>query len=177
MAQRESENFEELKHESPLAEYSSKSMLQAVSIIAKEYLVHFINEAEDKYGASKEAEILILKKYLPSADQIKVYPKESLGLILSSQKYIRDNLEEDYRYNSELMNEICISSVVQKMSLTKTLQALWYNQVFNDYKTSVANIMQKSNDYIEEYVENVDLEKQAIDAEVARAEEIKNELE
>lgn len=177
VAQRESENFEELKHESPLAEYSDKSILQAVSIIAKEYLVHFIHEAEDKYGDSKEAETSYLKKYLPSADQIKEYPKESLGLILSSQKYIRDNFEEDYRYNSELMNEICISSVVQKMSLTKTLQALWYNQVFNDYKSSVANIMQKSNDYIEEYVDNVDLEKQAIDAEVARAEEIKIELE
>ena len=177
VAKKESEHFEELKHDSPLSEYSYKSMLQAVSIIAKEYLVHFIHEAETKYGASKEAETLNLKKYLPSGDQIKVYPKESLGLILSSQKYIRDNFKEDYRYNSKLINEICISSVIQKITVTKTLQALWYNQFFNDYKTSVANIMQKSNDYIKEYIDNVDLEKHAIDIEVTRAEEIKNELE
>lgn len=177
VAQRESENFEELKHDSPLAGYSEKSMLQAVSIIAKEYLVHFIHEEENKFGTIKEEELSKLKKYLPSADQIKVYPKESLGLILSSQKYIRDHFKEDYRYNSELMNEICISSVVQKMSLTKTLQTLWYNQVFNDYKTSIANIMQKSNDYIKAYVDNVDIEKQAIDEEIARAEDIKKELE
>ena len=177
VAQRESENFEELKHDSPLAGYSEKSMLQAVSIIAKEYLVHFIHEEENKFGTIKEEELSKLKKYLPSADQIKVYPKESLGLILSSQKYIRDHFKEDYRYNSELMNEICISSVVQKMSLTKTLQTLWYNQVFNDYKASIANIMQKSNDYIKAYVDNVDIEKQAIDEEIARAEDIKKELE
>lgn len=177
VAQRESENFEELKNESPLSGYSNKSMLQAVSMITKEYLIHFIHEVEDKYGASKKTETSNLQKYVPSADQIKVYPKESLGLILSSQKYIRDNFKEDYRYNSKLINEICISSVIQKITVTKTLQALWYNQVFNDYKTSVANIMQKSNDYIKEYIDNVDLEKHAIDIEVTRAEEIKNELE
>lgn len=177
VAQRESENFKELKYESPLSGYSNKSMLKAVSMITKEYLIHFIHEVEDKYGASKKTETSNLQKYVPSAEQIKVYPKESLGLILSSQKYIRDNFKEDYRYNSKLINEICISSVIQKITVTKTLQALWYNQVFNDYKTSVANIMQKSNDYIKEYIDNVDLEKHAIDIEVTKAEEIKNELE
>ena len=177
VAKIESENFEELKHDSPLVGYSEKSMLQAVSIIAKEYLVHFIHEAERKYGTIKEEETSKLKKFLPSTDQIRVYPKESLGLILSSQKYIRNHFKEDYRYNSELMNEICISSVVQKLSLTKTLQALWYNQVYIDYKTSIANVMQKSNDYIKEYVDNVDLEKRAVDEEIERAEEIKEELE
>ena len=177
VAKTESENFEELKHDSPLAGYSEKSMLQAVSIIAKEYLVHFIHEAERKYGTIREEETSKLKNFLPSTDQINVYPKESLGLILSSQKYIRNHFKEDYRYNSELMNEICISSVVQKLSLTKTLQALWYNQLYNDYKTSIANVMQKSNDYIKEYVDNVDLEKRAVDEEIERAEEIKEELE
>lgn len=177
VAKTESENFEELKHDSPLAGYSEKSMLQAVSIIAKEYLVHFIHEAERKYGTIREEETAKLKNFLPSTDQINVYPKESLGLILSSQKYIRNHFKEDYRYNSELMNEICISSVVQKLSLTKTLQALWYNQLYNDYKTSIANVMQKSNDYIKEYVDNVDLEKRAVDEEIERAEEIKEELE
>lgn len=176
VAYQERDNFEELKQESPLACYAKNTMLQAVLIIEKDYLEQFINDVENQYETNDE-DISKLRSFLPSAEQIKNYPQECLELILSSQKYIRNHFKEDYRYNAELINEICISSVLQKICLTKTLQALWYNQVFNDYKTAVANVMQKTNDYIKDYVDKVGVEKQAIDKEVAIAEEIKRKLE
>ena len=106
-----------------------------------------------------------------------MYPKESLGLLLSSQKYIGNNMEEDYRCNSALMNEICLSSIVKSIAVFKSLQAFWYNKIYTEYKSSIYKVMKESNGQIETYVENIDSEKKRIDDEVDKAEHIKKQVE
>lgn len=168
--------FENIKKDNPFEEYSQNTMLIAVSIIIKDYLKHIIESCEEDPNITLE-QLRHLKQYIPSNLQINRYPQESLGLLLSSQKYIKNNFSEDYRYNSELMNEICLKTVVKSITILKSLHVLWYNKIFVEYKDLIYNIMQESNEQIKEYVENVDKEKKRIDEELDKAERIKKEVE
>lgn len=168
--------FEDIKKDNPFEEYSQNTMLIAVSIIIRDYLKHIIKNCEDDPNITSN-QIQQLRQYIPSNAQINRYPQESLGLLLSSQKYIRNNINEDYRYNSELMNEICLKTIVESITILKSLQALWYNKIFVEYKDSIYNIMKESNEHIKEYVENVDKEKKRIDEELDKVERLKKEVE
>ena len=168
--------FEDIKKDNPFEEYSQNTMLIAVSIIIRDYLKHIIKNCEDDPNITSN-QIQQLRQYIPSNAQINRYPQESLGLLLSSQKYIKNNINEDYRYNSELMNEICLKTIVKSITILKSLQALWYNKIFVEYKDSIYNIMKESNEHIKEYVENVDKEKKRIDEELDKVERIKKEVE
>lgn len=177
IARKESEKFEELKSETPLMDDDENLMLYTSSLIVKEYLVMFIEQAELRYGTSKSKEIEKLKGYLPTTDQLKLYPRESFGLTLSAQNFIRDNFEEDENFNAELINEACLESIVKRISLSKTLQAIWYNQVFVGYKNAISKIMKDSDNCIAEYIRKVDKEKEILDREVKVAEDLAHELE
>lgn len=168
--------FEDIKKDNPFEEYSQNTMLIAVSIIIRDYLKHIIKNCEDDSNITS-MQIQQLRQYIPSNLQINRYPQESLGLLLSSQKYIKNNINEDYRYNSELMNEICLKAIVKSITILKSLQALWYNKIFVEYKDSIYNIMKESNEHIKKYVENVDKEKKRIDEELDKVERIKKEVE
>lgn len=168
--------FEDIKKDNPFEEYSQNTMLIAVSIIIRDYLKHIIKNCEDDPNITSN-QIQQLRQYIPSNAQINRYPQESLGLLLSSQKYIKNNINEDYRYNSELMNEICLKTIVKSITILKSLQALWYNKIFVEYKDSIYSIMKESNEHIKEYVENVDKEKKRIDEELDKVERIKKEVE
>lgn len=167
--------FENIKKDNPFEEYSQNTMLIAVSIIIRDYLKHIIKNCEDDPNITSN-QIQQLRQYIPSNVQINRYPQESLGLLLSSQKYIRNNINEDYRYNSELMNEICLKTIVESITILKSLQALWYNKIFVEYKDSIYNIMKESNEHIKEYVDNVDKEKKRIDEELDKVERLKKKL-
>ena len=80
-------------------------------------------------------------------------------------------------YNWSLMNEICLSSVVRSIAVLKSLQVLWYNKIYTEYKGSIYKVMKESNGQIETYVENIDSEKKRIDDEVDKAEHIKKQVE
>lgn len=176
IAHRENEAFQCIKNDDPFQSYSEETMPFATAIILRDYIEQLIGDLKNG-NKTQRKHAQVLEQYLPSNQQIKMYPKESLGLLLSSQKYISNNMEEDYRYNSSLMNEICLSSVVKSIAVLKSLQALWYNKIYTEYKDSIYKVMKKSNDQIETYVENIDSEKKRIDNEVDKAEHIKKQVE
>lgn len=176
IANRENQAFQSIKDDDPFQSYSENTMLFATALIYRDYIVQLICDLNNDDDTQKK-HAQILEQYLPSSQQIKLYPRESLGLLLSSQKYIVNNMEEDYRYNSSLMNEICLSSVVKSIAVLKSLQALWYNKIYTEYKDSIYKVMKESNGQIEAYVDNIDAEKKRIDDEVDKASHIKKQVE
>lgn len=168
--------FQSIKEDDPFQSYSENTMLFATAIIFRDYIVQLICDLKNGDDTQRK-HAQILEQYLPSNQQIQMYPQESLGLLLSSQKYISNNMEEDYRYNWSLMNEICLSSVVRSIAVLKSLQVLWYNKIYTEYKGSIYKVMKESNGQIETYVENIDSEKKRIDDEVDKAEHIKKQVE
>ena len=168
--------FQSIKEDDPFQSYSENTMLFATAIIFRDYIVQLICDLKNGDDTQRK-HAQILEQYLPSNLQIQMYPQESLGLLLSSQKYISNNMEEDYRYNWSLMNEICLSSVVRSIAVLKSLQVLWYNKIYTEYKGSIYKVMKESNGQIETYVENIDSEKKRIDDEVDKAEHIKKQVE
>ena len=86
-------------------------------------------------------------------------------------------MEENYSYILPLMNEICISSIVKSIAVLKSLQALWYNKVYTEYKEAIYKVMHESNAQIEVYIEHVDSEKKRVDDEVDKAKRIKKQVE
>lgn len=168
--------FQSIKEDDPFQSYSENTMLFATAIIFRDYIVQLICDLKNGDDTQRK-HAQILEQYLPSNQQIQMYPQESLGLLLSSQKYISNNMEEDYRYNWSLMNEICLSSVVRSIAVLKSLQVLWYNKIYTEYKGSIYKVMKESNGQIETYVENIDSEKKRIDNEVDKAEHIKKQVE
>lgn len=168
--------FQSIKEDDPFQSYSENTMLFATAIIFRDYIVQLICDLKNGDDTQRK-HAQILEQYLPSNLQIQMYPQESLGLLLSSQKYISNNMEEDYRYNWSLMNEICLSSVVRSIAVLKSLQVLWYNKIYTEYKGSIYKVMKESNGQIETYVENIDSEKKLIDDEVDKAEHIKKQVE
>lgn len=168
--------FQSIKEDDPFQSYSENTMLFATAIIFRDYIVQLICDLKNGDDTQRK-HAQILEQYLPSNQQIQMFPQESLGLLLSSQKYISNNMEEDYRYNWSLMNEICLSSVVRSIAVLKSLQVLWYNKIYTEYKGSIYKVMKESNGQIETYVENIDSEKKRIDDEVDKAEHIKKQVE
>ena len=168
--------FQSIKEDDPFQSYSENTMLFATTIIFRDYIVQLICDLKNGDDTQRK-HAQILEQYLPSNQQIQMYPQESLGLLLSSQKYISNNMEEDYMYNWSLMNEICLSSVVRSIAVLKSLQVLWYNKIYTEYKGSIYKVMKESNGQIETYVENIDSEKKRIDDEVDKAEHIKKQVE
>ena len=176
IAHRENESFQSIKDDDPFECYSEDTMLFATVIILRDYIAQLISDLKNG-DETQRKHAQVLEQYIPSNQQIKMYPKESLGLLLSSQKYIGNNMEEDYRCNSALMNEICLSSIVKSIAVFKSLQAFWYNKIYTEYKSSIYKVMKESNGQIETYVENIDSEKKRIDDEVDKAEHIKKQVE
>ena len=107
IAYRENESFQSIKDDESFECYSEDTMLFATVIILRDYIAQLISDLKNG-DETQRKHAQELEQYIPSNQQIKMYPKESLGLLLSSQKYIGNNMEEDYRCNSALMNEICI---------------------------------------------------------------------
>lgn len=176
IAYRENQSFQSIKNEDPFQEYSESTVLLPATIILRDYIQELISEF--KNGNDRQISLAqVLKRYLPSSQQIKHYPKESLGLLLSSQRYISNNMEENYSYILPLMNEVCISSIVKSIAVLKSLQALWYNKVYTEYKEAIYKVMHESNAQIEVYIEHVDSEKKRVDDEVAKAKRIRKQVE
>lgn len=171
---RESLRFEDLKNDNPIKRYDESTSYKVVSIIVRDYLNSIIEVQKNQVSDNNLSK---LKAYIPSSEQISLYPKESLTLMLSSQEYINQNLPTDSYCNFDVINEVCLSKVVTDISLIETMQTVWYNQVYNEYKNAISTILVDSNNSIEEYVKLVQQEKLLIDSEVTKVEEIKKKVE
>lgn len=174
IVERESSRFEELKNENPIKNYDDTTSYKTVSIIVRDYLKSIVDAQEKQH---KGMDLSRLKSYIPSTEQISKYPQESLALMLSSKEYINQNCYADSYCNFDVINEVCLSKIVTDISLVETLQTVWCNQIYNEYKNAISTILVDSNNSIEEYVKLVQQEKTAIDSEVKKAEEIKKKVE
>lgn len=174
VVERESVRFEELKNVNPINNYDESASYKAVSIIVRDYLKSIVDAQEKQ---SKRMDLSRLKSYIPTIEQISKYPQESLALKLSSKEYINQNCHVDSYCSFDVINEVCLSKIVTDISLAETLQTVWYNQIYNEYKNAISTILVDSNNSIEEYVKLVQQEKTAIDSEVKKAEEIKKRVE
>lgn len=174
IAKHESDVFENLKTQTHIDACSVDSIISSVTIVVSDYIRDFVKEVERDTDRSM---IKHLRTYLPSDEQLRLYPKESLMLVLASQKYIRENFKEDVYYDSSLMSEVCLTTIITKLAMVKSLQAMWYNTVYSNYKNAISTILTQSNGEIEKYVSKVDTEKRAIDTVVADVEHVKKKVE
>ena len=85
----------------------------AVCIIARDFLIDIVEELEQRMDMASVETADVIRRYIPSIEQMNSFPKESLGLLLSSQSYVCDNVEQDCYYDMKLMNEICIAHIAE----------------------------------------------------------------
>ena len=92
---------------------SGEAMQMAVCIIARDFLIDIVEELEQRMDMASVETADVIRRYIPSIEQMNSFPKESLGLLLSSQSYVCDNVEQDCYYDMKLMNEICIAHIAE----------------------------------------------------------------
>lgn len=170
----ESRRFEELKSENPMTLVNGEMMSRSYTLVVRDYLLDFLNSNESSISEKERREV---NRYIPTVEQCKYYPQESLRLMLSAKEVVNRNANGSYFCDFNDIYEICISNIVEDVVIAKTSQALWYNHLRNSYKSSIFNILQMSNDSIKGYVENVNDEYRRIDVEVDKLKEIKQKVE
>ena len=157
LAKEEYQVFENAKNSTPFENVCHNELLYAVDIILRDYILYFVH-IQKKEGNS----VTKLYSCLPSLEQIRVYPKESLELMLSVQSYIKGAYSESEYYDFELILQACVEMMIKNVVLYKTLQCTWYTEIYDSYKKSISKVLTGSDSYIKGYVETVKSEKEII---------------
>ena len=171
---KESKHFDVIKAENPIALVSGKAMTDSLLLFLRDYLYDFLKSNESILCERERDEI---RQYIPSIEQCKKYPEESLKRMLAAKEVINRYSKDSYFCDFSDIYEICISAIVEKIVMAKTSQALWYNSLLNSYKTSIYNILQMSNESVKKYIDHVSNERSKIDAEVDKLKKIKQKVE
>ncbi len=157
LAKEEYLTFENAKNSTPFENVSHNELLYAVDIILRDYILYFV-QLQKKKGKS----VIELYNCLPTLSQVKVYPKESLELMLSVQSYIKETYSENEYYDFGLILQACVEMMINNVVLYKTLQCTWYTEIYDSYKTSISRVLTGSDSYIKDYVEIVKSEKEIV---------------
>ena len=157
LAKKEHQVFETAKESTPFEKICHNELLYAVDIIIRDYILYVVN-LQNKEGKS----VSELYSYLPSIDQIRVYPKESLKLMISSQSAIKGSCPDSDYYDFDVILQACIEMMIKNVALYKTLQCIWYTEIYDAFKTSISRVLTESDSYIKEYVEIVESERQIV---------------
>ena len=151
-------SFENAKDSDPFEKIRNNELVYAVDIILRSYIIYFLKEQQNQNSTDKK-----LKSYIPTLEQIRLYPKESLELMLAAQKHIKTQYNEDEYYNYEVVIQACIEMMVKNLALYKTLQCTWYTEMYDAYRRSISNVLSRSDSHIKEYVDIVRSENDKID--------------
>lgn len=151
-------SFENAKESDPFEKIRNNELVYAVDIILRSYIIYFLKEQQNQNSTDKK-----LKSYIPTLEQIRLYPKESLELMLAAQKHIKTQYNEDEYYNYEVVIQACIEMMVKNLALYKTLQCTWYTEMYDAYRRSISNVLSRSDSHIKEYVDIVRSENDKID--------------
>lgn len=150
----EHEQFELMKCSNPFEELNIDGVLYAVDMVLYDFLMQELRKGK----ASRE-----LLKYIPTKNQIRLFPKESLKLMLSYHSMVNESGQEDEYYNFNMILETCIEMMLKKVVLCETIQCGWYTEIYTSYKESVSNILVKSNQFMEDFVRFVVRENNKVD--------------
>ena len=101
---------------------NKSSMLKAVAIIFRDFLDDFKKMQGRQATGDEIISLDYLRNYIPSMNQIRMYPKESLELMLSSSEFIDSNFIENPYFNFRMINEICLTVVEKKIGMLKTMK-------------------------------------------------------
>lgn len=157
LAKEEHQIFEAAKESTPFEKVCHNELLYAVDIIIRDYILYVVNLQNKEGNPVSE-----LYSYLPSIDQIRVYPKESLKLMISSQSAIKGSFPNSDYYDFDVILQVCIEMMIKNVALYKTLQCIWYTEIYDAFKTSISRVLTESDSYIKEYVEIVESERQIV---------------
>lgn len=149
--------FEKAKDSDPLEKIRNNELLYAVDIILRSYILYLYNELQSKKPTYKK-----LKSYIPTIEQIRFYPRESLELMLAAQQHINSQYGEEEYYNYKLVIEACTEMMVKNLTLYKILQCTWYTEMYDSYRRSISNVLTRSDSHIKKYVETVKSENEKI---------------
>ena len=164
-------SFEETKDSNPFEKIRNNELVYAVGIILRSYIIYFFKEQQKQNLADKK-----LKSYIPTLEQIRLYPKESLELMLAASKYIKTQYNEDEYYNYEVVIQVCIEMMVKNLALYKTLQCTWYTEIYDAYRRSISNVLSRSDSHIKEYVDIVKSENDRIDRQKQVVDEVEQNV-
>ena len=155
--------FNELKENGPVDEDEVYSIYISIGIMLKDYLESFIQRLWfiDKESYLKEKPKL--ESFVPTIGQLRMYPEDSIKLLLSAQTYIQDNFVEDQYFNYSLSINTTMESATRYLILLKYLEVIWLTDIYNTYSKGVNELLTVSNTQFGELQKVCLTEKEKVD--------------
>ena len=138
-------NFREIKESDPVNEDEAYSIFMSVGIILKDYIKSFIEELKTSDTDSYYKEKSKLESFLPTTNQLKLYPEDSVQLLLSAQTYIQEHFTENQYYNYGLSINTTMESATSSLILMKYLEVIWLTEIYNAYSNGVNELLTVAN--------------------------------
>ena len=138
-------NFEELKGSAPVNDEETYPIYMSVGIILSDYIDSFMQELRDSDAEHYYKEKFKLESFLPTKSQIKLYPEESIRLLLSAQTYIQEHFSENKYSNFSLSINTTMESATRSLILLKYLEIIWLTEIYNTYSYGVNELLTVAN--------------------------------
>lgn len=154
VATREYNHFTNLRKNTPVDKFEHHLLERAFCIVLRDHVLEYMNAKND--------EVSFLINKIPSLKQIEQYPRESVKSLLSILSRISELINGAPYYNGQLIKGICAEYTIKSLVMHQQLLYLWQNKIIDDYKESINNIFEKSEECIQDYIQFVENEKSAV---------------
>lgn len=138
-------NLREMKDCDPVNEDEAYPIYMSVGIMLKDYIKSFIEELKTSDAVSYYQEKNALESFLPTTNQLKTYPKESIQLLLSAQSYIQERFTENQYSNFSLSINTTMESATSSLILMKYLKVIWLTEIYSTYSNGVNELLTVAN--------------------------------